>query len=199
MDLSRQTADEPVIELRLVAEEREAPTLPEITNFLYDFNLIYEVGRLATDPEYDSFHFSRYIYFRKGRPLHDRDRLIVRQLRQESPLLLIAEIAAAGGTGFGAVWAVIQTIEKISNWRLNREKLKEEVAKLRRENAAGKQPATVIEEEQAIMRFSRREAQPVLDQLGNRIADSSVRVQELKVTVFRRVTRTSEGRSNRVS
>lgn len=55
--------------LRIRGKEPPEPTLLDVTSFLYDFNLLYEISRLALDPRYEQYRFSRYTYFRKGRPL----------------------------------------------------------------------------------------------------------------------------------
>ena len=44
------TSDFGYFEMRLRGREDDYPTLLEISSFLYDFNLIYEFSRLATDP-----------------------------------------------------------------------------------------------------------------------------------------------------
>ncbi len=187
----QQTAPNSVIQLRLTGDEASIPTLFELTNFFYDFNLVYEIGRLATDPKYEGKSFSRHALYRNGRPLEDQDRLLVRHLRQESPLALVAEIAGIASLGVGAVWVVVQTIEKISNWRLNREKLKEELKKLRRENEAANAPVVIMEEEQATVRLRQKHAVRLLDNIDKRLAGSAIKVRDLDITVERRTTRRS--------
>ena len=80
--------------LFLRGAESQTPTLLDFSGFLYDFNLLYEVSRLATDPAYDGFRFSRYVLYRRGRPLADRDRLRVEKLSQQSPLDLVTLLVA---------------------------------------------------------------------------------------------------------
>jgi hypothetical protein len=45
-----------------------------------------------------------------------------------------SSVLAATPLAAGAVWGLVQTIDKVANFRLNRKKLKEEIKKLEREN-----------------------------------------------------------------
>ena len=182
----------PQLQIELVASELQTPTLLQVTSFLYDFNLVYEVSRLATDRSYERSHISRYVYYRYGRPLRDEDRLSVVRLREESPLELVTTVAVAGGAVIGAIWGIVQIAERISNWRLNRDKLRQEVERLRRENEEAKQPLRIVDEEEAIVRLSRTDAVPILDQLGERLAGSPLRIQQLEITIKTR-SRTTKG------
>jgi len=113
----------------------------------------------------------------------------VERLRQESPLELAVAVSAASGAAIGAVWCVVQIVERIANFRLNRQKLKLELEKLRRETEYAKRPVHIVEEEEAIFRLSSREASPFLDHVGERLAGSQVRIKDLEVRITRRVRR----------
>ena len=180
------------IELQLYGEDSAEPTLLDVSSFLYDFNLGYELARLATDPQYEGFGFSHFALYRKGRPLKSEDRLRVVKLSHQSPIELSTIISGAT-MGVAAIWGVVQIVEKVSNWRLNREKLKEEINKLRRENAASKDIAndrivSVSSEEESTIRFVQSGAQPLLDGVTNRLSRSPVRIKELQIRVVRRRT-----------
>src|SRR5947207_2253875 len=92
------------IELTLTASE-ETPFLTDLLNFLYDFNLFYEISRLGTDPEYGGFRPSPWMFTRNRRTLRAEDRLEVDLLSQESPTKLIARITctAAAITAVGTL------------------------------------------------------------------------------------------------
>ena len=94
--------------------------LIDVTSFLYDFNLTYEVLRLATDPDHKEYQFSDETWSKKHRDLPPDQQLHALKLRQESPLELIAATTAIA-TGVGAVWGLVQIAERILNWPLNRE------------------------------------------------------------------------------
>lgn len=68
------------VEIVIRGTDAPDPTLLDVTSFLYDLNLVYEIGRLATDPRYEDYQFSPYTLFRDGRPLRYNERLIVQKL-----------------------------------------------------------------------------------------------------------------------
>jgi len=119
--------------IRLTAGEEPFPTLVDVTNFLYDFNILYEIARLTTDPSYSDFKFSHFVFYRKGRPLNLSDRLRVQSISLGSPLVIVSVLAAVPAA-IGAVWGLVQIADKLTNAPLNRRKLRAEVEKLEREN-----------------------------------------------------------------
>ncbi len=107
--------------IHLLGDERDYPDLDQTSTFLYDFNLLYEFSRVVVDPRYSSYKFTRFSSYRNDRRLEEIDKLKIVALRQESPLALIAALAALTSAAAGALWATVQTIERISNRGLNRE------------------------------------------------------------------------------
>lgn len=181
--------DSPYIRLRVRGSDEGFPSLLEVSSFLYDFNLLYEVSRLGTDPNYGDFRFSNFVFYRTGRPLRSRDRLHVQALRQESPLLLIAVLAAAP-SAVGALWGLVQIVEKVANAPLNRRKLRAEVEKLERENREAKERGkpsgeTIWDPEQMRQILRIREAESFYDNVAGRLERSSVRISELDIEVVR--------------
>jgi hypothetical protein len=171
--------------IRLQGSEGGAPSLLDVSSFLYDFNLLYEISRLATDPNYHDFRFSDFVMYRNGRPLAEYDRLLVAELRKESPLLLVTALAAVP-TVVGAVWGVVQIVEKVTNARLERRKLRAEIEKLERENRPERQPPLGVnfespEQLRTVLRI--REAETYYDKVGGRLERSSVRIKELQIEV----------------
>jgi hypothetical protein len=112
--------DHPYVRIRLIGAENEFPSLLDVSSFLFDFNLAYEIARLATDSKYKDFVFSRYALFRNGRPLKEPDRLHVVRLEFGSPFGLIAIVKLVGGAASSIV-AVIKLMEKLTgkpfNWK----------------------------------------------------------------------------------
>jgi hypothetical protein len=177
--------DEPYFRIHIVGSEETFPTVLDVSSFLYDLNLLYEIARLATDPNYSKFRFSRFVYFRTGRPLKEQDRLRIQSLRQESPLALVAVLTAVP-VAIGAVWGVVQIVEKIANAPLNRRKLKAEVEKLERENRETAESSHALipdndEEVRSVLRV--REAEQLFDSVAGRLERSSVRVKELEIEI----------------
>ena len=108
------------------------PTLQEVSNFTYDLNLVYEISRIATDPHYERYKFSRFIWNRNGRHLRDADRLYVTSLRLGSPFLLGTAVMLSAAA-IGGAWGLLQMAERIADWGPNREIRRLELEKLRRE------------------------------------------------------------------
>jgi hypothetical protein len=173
----------------LRGKEDQYPLLLDVSAFLYDFNLLYEFARLGIDPEYSGYTFSReYSWNRNNRPLTEVDRLRVVQLRHESPILLVTALAAAP-LAVAAIWGIVQTIEKISNWPINREILKLQRDKLRAEVAKlhAADPETLLDENTFRRQLERREAAYFFDRTTERLRQSSIQITEVEVDVTPRL------------
>jgi hypothetical protein len=175
--------NEPYFRIRVIGTEEAFPSLLDVSSFLYDFNLLYETSRLATDPKYSNFRFSSSIFYRGGRPLDRHDRLYLQSIVQGSPLDVVVVVTAVGGA-VGAVWGIVQVVEKISNARLNRRKLQAEVEKLERDNREASASIYEIPEDNQVRRALRiKEAEHFYDNVSGRLERSSVRVKELEIEV----------------
>jgi hypothetical protein len=189
-------------------------TLLEVTSFLYDFNLLYEIDRLAIDPVYESFRFSSNVYYRTGRPLQNSDRLHVESLKLGSPVELTTLIVAVPAAAT-ALWVTLQSANLISNWSLNRRKLKAEVEKIEFENAErralppggersnllgadlhpGKDTRVVelLENPEAVGRLlEHREASSIHHRVVERLRRSTIRMSDVEVEVIERLPRGHE-------
>jgi hypothetical protein len=100
----------------------------------------------------------------------------------------IAATVAAVSVAVAAVLGMVQIIEKTSNFRLNRRKLAAEVEKLERDNAEAVKRMGLRrhfdDSEVTRTRLRYREAQVILDQVGNRLENSSVRAKEIEVEII---------------
>lgn len=120
------------IRMKLVFSEERKPYLLDISSLLYDFELLHDYSLLICAEEYSEYKFSQRFWYRNGRPLRLSHRLRAAKIIKDSPLtveLIIAGVVASSG----ALWTLAQIIGKITNWRLNRKKLKLEIEKLERE------------------------------------------------------------------
>jgi len=191
-----------LLQIDLRGDEDQFPLLLEVTSFLYDFNLLYEFLRMGLDEQYFGSSFSQYSWNRKGRPLRNEDRLRVVHLQHESPIHLVTVAIATPGA-IAAAWGILQIVEKISNWPLNREILKLQRDKLRKELSAGQaepacQAKPAVETEGAVqltpdllpsessfqLQLERREAEYFVDRTANRLEHGVVRVKEIKVDII---------------
>lgn len=84
----------PYFRIRVEGKDDSFAALSDISNFLYDFNLLYKISRLSTDPKYEDFHFSYNVNYRTGRPLEEPDRLCVQSLSERSPLEVVVVLTA---------------------------------------------------------------------------------------------------------
>jgi hypothetical protein len=175
-------------EISLRGQDDDYPSLLDVSAFLYDFNLVYEFSRLATDPKYSGYTFSRYSWNRFSRPISAGDRLRVAMLRHESPLLFVGLVAAVPAA-VGAVWGLVQIVEKIANLRVNREILILQRDKLKRELLEVSPDASRVLEDDTWFRhrIESQEAAYFYDRTGKRLEKSSIRITEFEVRVVRQL------------
>lgn len=120
------------VRIRLVFKEERKPYLLDISSLLYDFELLHDYSLLIYAQQYKEYQFTQYFWYRNGRPLRSEHKIRALKITKESPLTI--ELVLSGIVVLsGAFWIIVQAIEKISNWKLNREKLKLEIEKLKRE------------------------------------------------------------------
>jgi hypothetical protein len=177
--------------LHLLADDEDYPDLDHTASFLYDFNLLYEFSRAIVDFKYQDYRFSQFSGFRNQKRIAEDDKLKLDQLVQGSPLELIAYITAISGAA-GTLWALTQVVEKIYNWRLNRQVLKLNRDKLLNDLQAGKN-ANLIERDLNYERFQEvirvREAEQNFRLVENRLEESSLRLREFSVSYVSEVSR----------
>lgn len=128
--------ERPYIEIRLVGTESSEPTPSDIGLFLNDVDTLYELLRLALDPFYDAFEFSRFVLYRGRRPLKKEDKQYLEKLRHESPIEVETAITI-GVASVAAISTFVTMLTLLYNQPLNREKLRAdlEAARLNAENA----------------------------------------------------------------
>jgi hypothetical protein len=191
-----------LLQIALRGDEDQFPLLLDVTSFLYDFNLLYEFMRMGLDEQYFGYPFSQYSWTRKGRPLRAEDRLRVVRLQHESPIHLVT-IAIATPGAVAAAWGILQIVEKITNWPLNRDILKLQRDKLRMDVAAAQvalaaqaksevqaegakqeEPASLPSENSFRLQLEQREAEYYVNQTANRLERGVVRVKEIKIDII---------------
>lgn len=103
-------------------------TIETLSSFLYDLNLLYDCLALALIEQYSDYNFSQFFYYRKGRPLKKEHKLYLNKIDHNSPLRLEVIIPLAA-SAVGIPWLILQSAQKIRNWKLERRKLEIEVQK----------------------------------------------------------------------
>lgn len=163
--------------LKMRFREESYPDLHDISSLLYDLELSHDYGVYLSEKEYWNYEFSRYLWYRNGRPIKPHYRVKAHRIVKESPLELTLVIASVG-----ALWIVLKIIEKIVNWPLNRKKLKLEVERLELEVAekrAAKFHRTIefVQEQ----RTSRVGSAIVEEKLVKRLAESKLALLDIEV------------------
>lgn len=169
------------IKMRLVFEDEKKPYFLDISSLFYDFELLHDFSLLLYVEDYYDYRFSQYFWYRRGRPLKDHHRLRAFKIIKESPLtleLILSIIAVSSG----AIWAITQAIKKIGNWKLNREKLKLEIEKLRRETnlLSYDETRAKIEMEK---KLQERECSMIFNSLLRRLESNSIKLKDMDLTL----------------
>ena len=120
------------LKLKLTFSNDKQPYLLDISSLFYDFELLHDLLLIIYAEEYRFYKFDRWFWFRRGRPIKEEHQIKILRIQKESPLTIEIIVGIIVGLS-GALWALVQTFEKISNWRLNKEKLKLEIENLKRE------------------------------------------------------------------
>lgn len=115
------------------------PSVLQFSRFLYHLNLIYEVSRLALDPQYRRFRFPKLQYRPTINRLRPLDRMMLFRISLNSPWQLsssfVYDVARMGAGALGALWLFVQSLDKLSTIPLNRRKLRAEIEKIELESA----------------------------------------------------------------
>jgi hypothetical protein len=172
----------------LQSQEEKTLSLFDISAFLYDFMLAYEISRLITAPTYEHVQLSPFILYRNRFRIAEQDRMFVRSLRLESPFDLSLIILAVP-SAIHSIWGIVQICEKVSNWRLNRRKLRAEVEKLERENdaAAPTQHSVIWDSDRFNAELHHRNGERAFDTVVKRLSKSPVIVVNIEIKVIERL------------
>ncbi|MEK7994631.1 MAG: hypothetical protein AAB403_12575 [Planctomycetota bacterium] len=178
MPFGEQDAARPVGAV-LTFEEKQTPFLLDLSSLLYDLELLHDLGVMLWYERYARLSFSRYFWYRNGRPLRPEHRLRARRVELRSPLLLEIIFGTAA-----AAWTFTQMAEKVSNWRVNRAKLRLEVEKLEAERNV-----KLYEEETARVRLEtamrEREAVEIVSAIARRLEVNPIRLIDIEIQIPR--------------
>lgn len=195
-------------QLKIVAEDPAQPMMDEVASFLFHVDAVYELSRLIVEPrllkqfpEYMRYYppLPRRFYFPDEYPLSRAERLQVRSLSKHSPLEIVGTVAAIGMATGAAFWAFVQASEKISNWKLNKQKLEAEVRKAREDAAKAhaerskaqadariaNEEARILSDDEIVKRIADGPADRALDFHVNQLEHLPFRPTEIEIQVVR--------------
>jgi hypothetical protein len=188
--MPRNAMDE--IEISIITEETGEPFLIDVLNFLYDFNLYYEISRLGTDERYGAYKLSPWVFTRRRRTLESNDRLHLQILSHESPTKLVAWITCTA-----AAITALGTLVRLPLVPMEREKLRLDIKLLNLEyEKRAKELGHFVEPTGSIEPHVDQRAQKPLGQTLKRIEKSPVRIEEVGVRLVPKED-DDEGKKNR--
>lgn len=83
---NRQGDDQGYFRISVRGTEGDNLPLEEVTKFLYEFNLLYEMSRLVVDPRYEAYKITQATSSRVVNRLWANDKLYLEKLSVNSPL-----------------------------------------------------------------------------------------------------------------
>lgn len=165
---------------RFEFEESRYPFFLSVSTLFYDLELAHDLAVLLSYPEYEQYRFGPRFWMRTGRGLEPIHRLRTFGIIKQSPLVLELVIGAAG-----AIWGLVQIIDKVRNWDLNRKKLELEVARLIQDHAL--KEAEILEVQRLLERSIReRRALDIYPRLVERLSASEIRLRDLDLRSAKR-------------
>jgi len=162
--------------LTLQFSNDEKPYLLDITSLLYDLELAHDFGVLATESEYRDYEFNRFFWYRHGRRIRPVHRVRAARIVKQSPLLIEVVIPS-----LGALWVLLQIIEKVSNWKLSREKLELEIDKHRWEQGERRETVRQRYSDQLSQLAQNPEASDIQQNLTKRFSESTIKLVQVEV------------------
>lgn len=176
--------------LELTFDEPSDVLLSDVSALLYDLELSHDFGLLLTVPTYESYTFDRYFWYRNGRPLQVEDRVRAGRISHESPLFVEIILPTIAG-----LWGLIQIIQKVDTWKLEKEKLELEVRQLRRQEQRNMDAIREDYAAQFDQRLETEEKRDILRALVNRLNESQLKLHKAKLRAARQDEVGSDGPS----
>lgn len=167
-----------IIKMKLIFEGEKNPYLLDISSLFYDFVLLHDFSLLLYANEYDNYRFSRHFWYRKGRPLKKEHKLRAFKIIKESPLTVEMILCLVSP---GAIWAIVQAIGKIRNWKLDKEKLKLEVEKLRHEKNIQYYDEQILKIEME-NKLQEKECLTILNSILKRLEANPIKLKDMDLT-----------------
>jgi len=168
------------VKMKLVFETPKYPYFLDVSSLFYDLELLHDLFLLLYVKDYHNYRFSQYFWYRHGRQLKDEHRLRVFRIINKSPLIveLILSIVVVSSR---AIWPIVQSLEEISKFKLNREKSRLEIKKLEREIELlnYKIEREKIETEKAL---KEKECLTIFNSLLKRIENNQIKLKDIELS-----------------
>lgn len=172
-DQHKDVAPRPVAFLHFRFHEQEFPELLSLSSLLYDIGLAHDLSVILSYERYVGTNLTPpYFYFRNRQRVAPEHQARAGRVLKNSPLFLEVALSAIGG-----IWLLVQIFDKVSTWRLNREKLKLEIRKLGYE-ADLKQLELADELFEKVGSY---EAEPALERVVHRLERSEFHLTDLSI------------------
>ena len=163
--------------MRFHFDEPRYPQLMTITSTLYDLELAYDLSVILAYPEYGERKFGPHFWYRSARRIDEKHRLRAGTIIRQSPLLLELIVTAVG-----AAWVLVQILDRVSNWRLNREKVRVEIDNLRKDGKL--KDLEILERSRGQLPLSERPgAQETMDRLIRRFEHNDIDLLDIDFDV----------------
>ncbi len=161
------------LKLKLIFhEEEKQPYLIDVSSLLYDIELIHDLCLIIGAEDYSDYGFSRFFWYRNGRPIKQNHKLRAARIIKDSPLTI--ELLLTGIVAFPtSLWLLIQAIDRISNFRLNRRKLELEIEKLQLEVNTKR---TELEQ-----RLQEKKSLEIFEALFERFNNNPIKLEDLEL------------------
>lgn len=173
IDQDKSVAPLPVAFLHFGFHEQEFPELLSLSSLLYDIGLAHDLSVILSYDKYAGTNLTPpYFYYRNRRRIAPEHQARAGRVLKNSPLFLEVALGAIGG-----IWVLVQILDKVSTWRLNREKLKLEIRKLGYE-ADLKQLELG---DQLVERVRSYEAEQALERIVHRLERSEFHLTDLSI------------------
>ena len=174
--------DRPGIIALLRFEEPRYPSFLSVSSLFTDLLLAHDLAVLLSYPEYRAYKFGPRFWLRKGRPIAPVHQLRTLSIVKQSPLDLGLVIAA-----IGAIWALVQIVDKVVHWELNRQKLELDLIKAKQDIIKNNQEIA-LKELEAMQRSAslekiihERNAEQIFVPLTTRLSESDIRLRDLEL------------------
>lgn len=184
----------PYFRFHILGSDEDSPAVVDVATFLYDFNMLYEILRLAVDPERRPRRYTHYLTFRNKQRVPDDERLRTVVLRVQSPPELVAILEAFRlpltittlglllkylPDGIRGLSDAFDLVEKVRNRDLNRRLLQAQVEDA--EQRVRRPPLYPLSLERAQDLLNEREASPLVEWTSHRLRSGKIQITQLKL------------------